>query len=138
MAEPDAPLAYEAETRGVTVRVRPIYLAEESDQTAGRYVWGYVVEIENRAAGTVQLMTRHWIITDALGRVEEVRGDGVVGRQPVLKTGEAWRYTSFCPLSTPWGAMRGSYGMVGEGGEAFDIEIPEFPLQLPDAARRLN
>jgi ApaG protein len=138
MAEPDAPLAYEAQTRGLTVRVRPIYLAEESDQAASRYVWAYVVEIENRGAETVQLMTRHWIITDALGRVEEVKGDGVVGRQPVLKTGEAWRYTSFSPLSTPWGSMRGSYGMVGPAGEAFDIAIPEFPLQLPDDARRMN
>ena len=130
--------AYEAVTRGITVRVRPSYLEAESDPDARRYVWAYVVEIENRGPVTVQLTARHWIITDALGRIEEVDGPGVVGQQPVLKTGEAWRYTSFCPLPTTSGEMRGSYRMVTDGGDGFDVEIPQFSLHLPDATKRMN
>ena len=129
---------YEAVTRGVTVRVRPTFLPQESDRHENRYVWGYLVEIENRGPETIQLITRHWIITDALNRTEEIRGEGVVGEQPTLKPGEAWRYNSFCPLTTPSGAMRGSYQMLTDAGEMFDVEIPEFSLHLPDATKRMN
>jgi ApaG protein len=129
---------YEAVTRGVTVRVRPTFLPQESDPHENRYLWGYLVEIENRGDETIQLVTRHWIITDALNRTEEVRAEGVVGEQPTLKPGEAWRYNSFCPLTTPSGAMRGSYQMLTDGGEMFDVAIPEFSLHLPDATKRMN
>ena len=129
---------YEAVTRSVTVRVRPTFLPNESDPRENRYVWGYLVEIENRGDETIQLRTRHWIITDALNRSEEIRGEGVVGEQPTLKPGEAWRYNSFCPLPTPSGAMRGSYQMLTDGGEMFDVAIPEFSLHLPDATKRMN
>jgi ApaG protein len=130
--------AYEAETRGITVRVRPTFLAAESDPAQNRYVWSYLVEIENRSADTVQLLTRHWIITDAFNRTEEVTGDGVIGQQPILKANEAWRYTSFCPLTTASGAMRGSYQMITDAGEVFDAQIPEFSLHMPGATRRMN
>ena len=127
---------YEAVTRQITVRVRPTYLPLQSEPT--RHIWAYTVEIENRGPVTAQLISRHWIITDALNRIEEVKGDGVRGDQPTLKTGEAFRYTSSCPLPTTSGAMRGSYKMLTEAGEVFDIEIPEFSLHLPEATRRMN
>ena len=129
---------YEATTRGITVRVRPAYLADQSQPDEGRYIWAYTVEIENRGEESVQLISRHWVITDALNRTEEVKGDGVVGEQPTLKPREAFRYTSACPLPTSSGSMRGSYQMVTDAGEAFDVEIPEFSLHLPGAARRTN
>src|SRR5450631_49050 len=100
-----ASVAYEATTRGVRVRVTPAFLPDQSDPTRGRYAWAYTVEIENQSPATVQLLTRHWIITDALNRVEEVAGPGVVGEQPILQPREAFRYTSGCPLTTPSGAM---------------------------------
>lgn len=130
----DSPV-YEARTRDILVRVRPEYLARDSAPDEGRFVWGYTVEIENHGRETVRLMTRHWIITDALNRSEEVRGEGVVGEQPTLGPREAFRYASGCPLPTPSGMMRGTYQMVTDQGEAFDIEIPEFSLHLPGAAR---
>ncbi|HEY3797621.1 MAG TPA: Co2+/Mg2+ efflux protein ApaG [Caulobacteraceae bacterium] len=130
--------AYEATTQGVTVRVRPTFLPDQSDATRPRYMWAYTVEIENRSGVTLQLMRRRWIITDGLNRTEEVVGDGVVGEQPSLKSGEAFRYTSSCPLSTPSGTMRGAYTMVADDGAEFAAEIPEFSLHLPDAARRMN
>ncbi|MBV9994073.1 MAG: Co2+/Mg2+ efflux protein ApaG [Caulobacteraceae bacterium] len=140
MRNPPSPRrpAYEATTRGFTVRVRPQYLPDQSDPERSRYVWAYTVEIENRGEASAQIVSRHWIITDARNRVGEVNGEGVVGEQPTLKAGEAFRYTSSCPLTTPSGAMRGSYQMLGESGETFDIEIPEFSLHLPDATRRMN
>jgi ApaG protein len=130
--------AYEATTRGVRVRVTPTYLAGQSEPGRGQYVWAYTVEIENRGAETVRLVSRHWVITDALNRVEEVRGPGVVGEQPTLAPGESFRYTSGCPLPTPSGAMRGAYQMATASGEGFDAEIPEFSLHLPEATRRMN
>lgn len=129
---------YQALTRGILVRVAPSYLAEDSDPENGRYVWAYTVEIENHGAETVQLISRHWIITDARNRVEEVQGEGVVGEQPVLAPREAFRYSSGCPLTTPSGAMRGSYRMMTDAGEAFDVEIPEFSLHLPGAASKAH
>jgi len=125
-------------TRDVAVRVRPTFLPQESDPAQSRYVWAYLVEIENRGDQTVQLHSRRWIITDALNRTEEVSGEGVVGHQPTLRPQEAWRYTSFCPLATHSGAMRGAYQMISDTGEAFDVAIPEFSLHLPDAAGRMN
>ena len=134
---PDNPV-YEARTRDVLVRVAPVYMAEQSHPEEGQWLWSYVVEIENHGTETVTLMSRHWIITDALNRVEEVKGPGVVGEQPVLGPREAFRYNSGCPLTTPSGSMRGTYQMVTAAGDAFDVEIPAFSLHLPGALRRVN
>jgi ApaG protein len=134
---PDNPV-YEARTKDVVVRVAPAYMAEQSRPEEGQWLWSYVVEIENHGTQTVTLMSRHWIITDARNRVEEVKGPGVVGEQPVLGPREAFRYNSGCPLTTPSGSMRGTYQMVTAAGEAFDVEIPAFSLHLPGALRRVN
>lgn len=136
-ATPERPV-YQAVTRNILVRVAPSYLPEDSDPETGRFLWAYTVEIENHGEETVQLIARHWIITDAMNRVEEVTGEGVVGEQPVLGPREAFRYSSGCPLKTPSGAMRGSYRMMTDAGEPFDIEIPEFSLHLPGAAKRAH
>ena len=130
--------AYEATTLGVLVRVTPTFLSAQSQPDEGQYIWAYTVEIENRGAETVRLVSRHWVITDAMNRVEEVRGPGVVGEQPTLAPGESFQYTSGCPLPTPSGAMRGAYQMITKSGETFDAEIPEFSLHLPEATRRMN
>jgi ApaG protein len=130
--------AYEARTRDIVVRVFPAYAAEESSPEQGLYLWSYTVEIENHGAETVTLLARRWTITDAFNRVNEVEGSGVVGEQPELKPREAFRYVSNCPLPTPSGAMRGSYQMVNDEGDLFDVEIPEFSLHLPGAAMKLN
>jgi len=129
---------YEARTRDILVRAAPIYQAGQSDPAQNRFTWTYTIEIENHGTETVQLVSRHWIITDALNRVEEVKGPGVVGDQPTLKPREAYRYISACPLTTSSGAMRGSYQMVTDGGEIFEAEIPEFSLHMPDAVKRVN
>ena len=130
--------AYEATTRGLTVRVRPQFLPEQSDPDQQRWVSAYGVEIENHGAETVQLLSRHWIITDATGRVEEVKGPGVVGEQPVLRPAERYSYTSGCPLPTASGAMAGSYRMITDLGETFDVAIPAFSLDVPGERRLLN
>ena len=133
----DAPV-YEARTQGVLVRVAANFSPEHSDPEQGEYFWVYTVEIENHGKETVQLVSRRWVITDAQNREQVVTGAGVVGEQPELKPGEAFRYSSGCPLKTPSGAMRGAYQMVtGEGGQ-FDAEIPEFSLHLPGAGRVVN
>ena len=129
---------YEAVTRGVRVRVVASYLPQQSDPEEGRWVWAYVIDIENDSGETVQLVDRHWIITDALGRVEEVQGPGVVGEQPVLEPGDSYQYTSGCPLGTDSGVMVGSYGMITERGERFEAAIPAFSLHLPGADRAVN
>ncbi len=129
---------YQAITRGLTVRVSPTFLPDQSEPERSRFVWAYTVEIENRGPEAVQLIARHWMITDSTNHVEEVRGPGVVGEQPVLKPGESFRYTSGCPLTTSSGAMVGSYQMVTSGGESFEAAIPEFSLHLPQARQRLN
>lgn len=134
---PDSPV-YEARTGDILVRVSPAYLPEDSNPENGRWIWSYTVEIENHGTDTVTIVSRHWVITDGLNRVEEVKGQGVVGEQPVLGPREAFRYASGCPLGTPSGTMRGSYQMVTAGGEAFEVAIPAFSLHLPGARRRLN
>lgn len=130
--------AYEAETRDIHVRVTPTYLDGESAPEEGRWVWAYHIEIENRSETEVQLLARRWVITDALGHVEEVRGPGVVGEQPVIAPGETFTYASGCPLTTSSGAMQGAYRMVDESGAGFDVAIPAFSLDVPDARRVLN
>lgn len=121
----------EATTRGITVTVRCRYLKERSEP--GRWLFTYRIRIANGGDEVVQLTTRHWVITDANGRVEEVRGPGVVGQQPVLQPGESFEYSSFCPLATPFGTMEGSYRMVTAEGEAFDVAIAQFTLSEPMA-----
>jgi ApaG protein len=113
------------------VRVSTQFLEEQSDKDKGPYVFAYTIEIENVGERTAQLLSRHWIITDAHNIVQEVKGDGVVGEQPTLRPGESFEYTSGCPLPTPVGTMKGSYTFVGEGGEQFDVPVPEFLLSMP-------
>jgi ApaG protein len=129
---------YSAVTHGIRVTVEPHYLEDQSDPGRSRYVWAYQVEIENGSLTTVQLLSRHWIITDANGQVQEVRGLGVVGEQPLLKPGERFAYTSGCPLPTPSGIMRGSYQMVRADGGLLMVEIPAFSLDMPHVARVVN
>ncbi len=107
------------------------YLADQSDEKGGRYVFAYTITIRNTGSVTAQLISRHWIITDSQGLVQEVRGLGVVGAQPVLRPGEAHEYTSGTAIATPVGTMRGSYQMVAEDGTRFDAPIPEFTLSVP-------
>jgi ApaG protein len=114
-----------------SVSVRPQYLVEHSNPDEQHYVFAYTVTIRNTGEHTAQLVSRHWVITDGNNAVEEVRGEGVVGEQPVLKPGEAFEYTSGCPLPTPVGSMRGSYQCVAEDGTAFEAPIPEFVLSTP-------
>lgn len=123
----------DATTRGVRVQVRSTYLPERSSPADSHYFFTYRVRISNGGEEAVQLVSRHWVIADADGRVEEVRGPGVVGEQPVLEPGEAFEYTSFCPLPTPIGSMHGTYQMVTAGGSAFDAEIAAFSLAVPTA-----
>jgi ApaG protein len=129
---------YSAITREIRVQVEPIYLDDQSEPDAAQYVWAYRVQIENEGLETVQLLTRYWHITDGMGRVQEVRGAGVVGEQPVLNPGESYEYTSGTPLPTPSGIMKGTYQMRTPAGEKFDIEVPAFSLDCPHEARRLN
>lgn len=129
---------YSQTTQAICVTVQPIYLEDQSSPAEGHYVWAYQVRIENQGNRTVQLRRRHWRITDARGRTQEVRGDGVVGEQPVLRPGESFEYTSGTPLPTPSGIMVGSYTMESEAGEVFDIAIPAFSLDSPHEAVRLN
>jgi len=129
---------YRAVTRHIEVQVVPRYLSERSSPEKGYFFWAYTVTLTNRGQETVQLKTRHWRITDATGKLQEVRGQGVVGEQPVLKPGANYEYTSGVPLPTSSGIMTGSYGMVTEAGEPFDIEIPAFSLDLPQGGRTIN
>lgn len=120
-------------TRGVRVQVKSVYVAERSSPVENHFFFAYRVRISNEGDETVQLVSREWIITDADGNVERVRGPGVVGEQPVLGPGEAFEYTSFCPLRTPIGSMHGSYQMVSARGERFDATIAPFSLAVPTA-----
>ena len=125
-----APIS-EAVTNNIRVEVMSQYSAENSKQVQGAWVFQYTVRITNQGTETVQLISRHWIITDALEHTEEVQGPGVVGETPVLKPGESFQYSSWCPLRTPTGTMHGTYQMAGPGGNQFDIEIAPFALRAP-------
>ena len=129
---------YRAVTRNIEVKVEPFYLNDRSDPSENRYVWAYRVTIVNGGPEFVQLLSRYWHITDGRGHVEEVRGPGVVGEQPGLNPGDSYQYTSGCPLTTPSGIMVGHYTMRSERGETFDIAIPAFSLDLPNAGRTVN
>jgi ApaG protein len=129
---------YEKTTHGVRVSVTPQYLEGHSAPAENRYFWAYTITLENVGNVTVTLRTRHWKITDAMGRLQEVRGEGVVGEQPTLAPGSSFQYTSGCPLLTPSGVMVGSYNMVDEYGRSFDIDIPAFSLDSPHDRRSVN
>ena len=129
---------YSAVTRSIKVTVKPVYLDDQSSPRDNRYVWAYHVKIENGGDDVVQLRSRYWRITDAMGRVQEVRGPGVVGEQPVLQPGESFEYTSGTPLATPSGIMDGTYQMEVLNGGRFDVTIPAFSLDSPHQAVRLN
>ena len=129
---------YRAVTRQIEVKVLPRFLPDRSSPDNGYFFWSYTVTLSNLGRETVQLKTRHWRITDAHGRLQEVRGPGVVGEEPVLAPGGHYEYTSGVHLPTPSGFMAGSYGMITEAGEPFDIEIPAFSLDSPAAERTLN
>jgi ApaG protein len=129
---------FTAVSHEIVVSVEPSYLTEESDPDEHRYVWSYRIVIANHGRRAVQLMTRSWDITDANGVHRTVTGPGVVGQQPIIEPGEAFEYSSGCPLSTPSGIMSGSYHMVDDRGTAFDVAIPAFSLDSPMTARTLN
>ena len=129
---------FTAVSHEIVVSVEPSYLTEESDPDEHRYVWSYRIVIANHGRRAVQLMTRSWDITDANGLHRTVTGPGVVGQQPIIEPGEAFEYSSGCPLSTPSGIMSGSYHMVDDRGTAFDVTIPAFSLDSPMTARTLN
>lgn len=129
---------YSETTRSIKITVRPFYLEQHSSPADSQYVWAYHVRIENLGAETVQLRNRHWQITDAVGRQQEVRGPGVVGEQPVLAPGQSFEYTSSCPLPTSSGFMVGDYEMETKDGENFLVQVPAFSLDTPQAQTRLN
>ena len=125
---------HSATTREITVRVSVSFLPEQSEPDKGRWFWAYHIRIENEGDSAVQLVSREWIISDGRGARHEVRGEGVVGEQPVLEPGESFDYVSGCPLTTPTGAMEGHYHMVAADGSAFAVDIPRFPLIAPAVA----
>jgi ApaG protein len=125
-----APLS-DAITRNIRVEVLSRYSPENSQPTQGKWVFQYTIRITNQGSETVQLISRHWIITDATEQVSEVKGEGVVGHQPVLAPGESFKYSSWCPLETPFGSMHGSYQMVTADGGEFEAEIAPFALRAP-------
>lgn len=129
---------YRAVTRDIEVMAEPFFMEDRSNPDENAYFWAYRITIANHSDRPVKLMSRHWRITDGMGRVQEVRGDGVVGDQPELEPGDSYQYTSGCPLTTPSGFMAGAYTMTAEGGETFDIEIPAFSLDVPDETRSVN
>jgi ApaG protein len=121
----------EAVTRGIRVHVQSEYAPSQSRPSENEWFFIYTITISNESSEPVQLLTRHWVITDATGRVEEIRGPGVVGKQPTLKPGESFEYTSGCPLATPFGIMEGTYQMVAQSGARFDVKIAPFTLSEP-------
>ena len=127
-----------ANTRGIAVSVEPTYSETNSSPDSSEYFWTYRVLIENQGRETVHLLSRHWMITNALGELTEVKGPGVVGERPILRPGERFEYTSGAPLNTPSGMMAGAYQMESESGERFDIEIPTFSLDRPNQDLVLN
>jgi ApaG protein len=129
---------YRAVTRQIEVTVEPNFMPERSSIERSQYFWSYTIVITNTGQETVQLHSRHWIITDATGKREEVRGEGVVGEQPVIEPGESFEYTSGVPLPTTSGIMTGRYQMVAANGEKFEIDVPTFSLDTPDSKRVFN
>lgn len=129
---------YHATTEYIRVIVRPEFLERQSQPDSGKFMWAYTIQVENHGPEAVTLLTRHWIITDGMGRRQDVRGEGVVGEQPTLQPGEQFEYTSGCPLSTPSGLMQGSYGMVTASGRPFDVAIPAFSLDSPHDRHSVN
>lgn len=129
---------YEKVTHDIRVRVRPQFMADQSDPDEGRYMWAYTIDIINEGLVSLQLRTRYWRITDEVGRVDEVSGAGVVGETPYLTPGTKFTYTSSCPLSTPSGIMVGYYRMMTDENEVMIIDIPAFSLDSPDARRVMN
>ncbi len=127
------PPVSEAVTNNIRVEVLSRYSAEDSRKLEKGWVFQYTVRITNEGSETVQMVSRHWVITDAMEHTEEVEGPGVIGEQPVLAPGESFKYSSWCPLRTPVGSMRGTYQMVGSGGRQFDIEIAAFGLRAPSS-----
>jgi len=118
-------------TKGVRIQIKSVFVPERSSEDDDYYFFAYRVRISNVGEEMVQLVSRHWVITDADGKIEEVRGPGVVGEQPLLRTGQSFEYTSFCPIRTPVGSMHGSYQMIGEDEEPFDAKIDPFGLAVP-------
>jgi len=129
---------YQAETHGILVRVRPSFLAGQSEPEEGRWVWAYQIEIVNLTPSPVQLLARSWTITDARGVSEQVAGPGVVGEQPTIQPGASYSYVSGCPLGTASGSMVGAYVMVDDLGRTFEVAIPAFSLDVPGVERLLN
>ncbi len=129
---------YQSVTHEISVSVKPVYLEDQSSPDEGRFFWAYHVRIENMGADTVQLRSRHWRITDAMGRTQEVRSAGVGGEQPILEPGEHFEYASGTPLPTPSGIMVGSYQMQTATGDMIEIEIPAFSLDSPHQTVRLQ
>lgn len=130
--------AYARTTRSITVTVEPFYLDDQSVPDENHFVWAYHVRIQNHGEQTVQLLTRFWRITDSVGNVQEVRGDGVVGEQPILNPGDSFEYTSGTPLPTPSGIMVGAYQMLAQSGERFDVDVPAFSLDSPYQAVQIH
>lgn len=129
---------YSEITRAIRVTVQPVYLEDQSTPSENHFVWAYHVRIENTGDETVQLRSRYWRITDSFGRMQEVRGPGVVGEQPVLAPGDSFEYTSGTPLAAPSGIMVGTYQMETADGERFDVAVPAFSLDSPHQPVRLN
>jgi ApaG protein len=129
---------YEETTRHIRIIVRPQFLENQSQPDENKFVWAYTITLQNRSDEKVKLLTRHWVITDGLGRTQEVKGDGVVGEQPTLLPGEQFEYTSACPLSTPSGLMQGSYKMINAKGDVFEVAIPAFSLDSPHDRHSVN
>lgn len=129
---------YETDTKGIRVRVTPAYVEEQSSPDEGYYFWSYTVDITNDGPVTVQLKTREWRITDANGKIETVRGPGVVGQTPVLEPGQSFTYTSGCPLTTPSGIMVGSFQMQLADGKMLNVAVPAFSLDSPSVRRSVN
>ncbi len=133
-----APNIYAETTSSITITVEPFYLDEQSEPDDGHFVWAYHVRIENNGDRTVQLVARHWRITDSLGMVQEVQGEGVIGEQPILNPGGSFEYTSGTPLGTPSGIMVGTYRMETDNGECFDVNIPAFSLDSPHQGGQIH
>jgi len=129
---------YSETTRAIRISVDTIYVDDQSEPDDFHFVWAYHIRIENNGSETVQLLRRHWHITDSHGRVQEVRGEGVIGEKPVLEPGETFEYTSGTPLSTPSGFMVGSYQMVNEDGKHFSVSVPAFSLDSPHDISLVN